>query len=117
MPELDRRDNCHLLLGMDDDTPVGVTICFEVFSSFVCKPVLNIHDFAISSNFQGKGLATILLKKVEALANELGCCKITLEVLEGNAVAKHVYEKFGFVGYELDPAMGKAMFMEMKLSC
>ena len=44
IPELDRRDNCHLLLGMDDDAPVGVTIFFEVFSSFVCKPVLKIHD-------------------------------------------------------------------------
>jgi hypothetical protein len=60
-------------------------------------------------------MVTVLLKKVEALANELRYCKITLEGLEENTIAKHVYEKFDFACYELDPSMGKAMSMEMKL--
>ena len=55
IPELDRRDNCHLLLGMDDDAPVGVTIFFEVFSSFVCKPVLKIHDSRSAPTSKEKG--------------------------------------------------------------
>ncbi len=55
IPELDRRDNCHLLLGMDDDAPVGVTIFFEVFSSFVCKPVLKIHDSRSAPTYKEKG--------------------------------------------------------------
>ena len=56
-----------------------------------------------------------MLGKVELLARDRGCCKLTLEVLEGNAVARSAYEKFGFTGYELDPAMGKAHFWEKKL--
>ncbi len=56
------------------------------------------------------------MEKVEEVAQKLGCCKITLEVLEGNIVAKRAYENFGFVGYELDPEMGKAMFMEKKMT-
>ena len=55
IPELDRRDNYHLLLGMDDDAPVGVTIFFEVFSSFVCKPVLKIHDSRSAPTYKEKG--------------------------------------------------------------
>ncbi len=86
---------------------MGVAICFEAFSTFACRPVLNIHDFAITPVYQGRGLARELLLEVE---------KVALEVLEGNQVAKHVYEKFGFAGYELDPAMGQALFLEKKFS-
>jgi len=51
----------------------------------------------------------------EKIARESGCCKITLEVLEGNHVARAAYSAFGFKGYELDPKMGKALFLEKKL--
>jgi ribosomal protein S18 acetylase RimI-like enzyme len=56
-----------------------------------------------------------MLQKVEQVANKRGCCKITLEVLEGNTVAKNAYLKFGFAGYALDPEMGNAMFWEKAL--
>ena len=44
-----------------------------------------------------------------------GCCKLTLEVLDGNAPAKAAYEKFGFASYELDPAVGGALCWQKKL--
>jgi ribosomal protein S18 acetylase RimI-like enzyme len=53
-----------------------------------------------------------MLKEVEEIAKKKGCCKITLEVLEGNKVAQRSYKKFGFAGYELNPLMGKALFWE-----
>jgi hypothetical protein len=56
-----------------------------------------------------------MLQYVENIAVEKGCCKIILEMLEGNRVAKHAYLKFGFAGYELDPKMGKALFWEKTL--
>jgi hypothetical protein len=37
--------------------------------------------------FRGLGLSQKMLLKVEEIARQRGCCKITLEVLEGNAVA------------------------------
>ncbi|MGJ8696717.1 MAG: GNAT family N-acetyltransferase [Verrucomicrobiaceae bacterium] len=113
--KLAARPSCHLVLAMDNDFPVGVAICFEAFSTFACLPILNIHDFAITAAYRGRGLAKGLMSEVEKVARSLGCCKITLEVLEGNTVAKHVYEQYGFQGYELDPAMGQALFMEKKL--
>jgi len=54
----------------------------------------------------------MMLHEVEKIAKERGCCKLTLEVLEGNCSAKKSYEKFGFSGYELDSEVGKALFWQ-----
>lgn len=98
-----------------DDKPAGLINCFEAFSTFACKPVVNIHDVVVLNEFRGLGLSKQMLAKVEAIAKEKGCCKLTLEVLEGNSVAQASYRSFGFAGYELDPEMGKAMFWQKKL--
>lgn len=98
-----------------DNKPAGLANCFEVFSTFKCKPLVNIHDLMVASDFRGLGISQLLLKKVEELAQARGCCKITLEVLEGNKIAQNAYLKFGYDGYELDPEMGKALFWQKTL--
>jgi ribosomal protein S18 acetylase RimI-like enzyme len=98
-----------------DDKPAGLVNCFETFSTFKCKPLINIHDLVVSAEFRGLGLSQKMLQHVENIAIQKGCCKVTLEVLEGNQVAKNTYLKFGFAGYELDPKMGKALFWEKAL--
>jgi GNAT superfamily N-acetyltransferase len=113
---LQGRNDCHVVIGFEGEIPVGVAICFEGFSTFACQPLLNIHDFVIASAYRGRGFAAMMLAKVEEVARELGCGKLTLEVLEGNKVAKYVYEKFGFAPYELDPGMGRALFLDKKIS-
>ena len=95
--------------------PAGLINCFEVFSTFKCKPIINVHDVVVAEDFRGQGISHLLLDEVEKIAKERNCCKITLEVLEGNTVAKGSYIKFGFGNYELDPAFGKAMFWEKEL--
>ena len=37
---------------------------------------------------------------------------MTLEVLSGNAPAVKLYTRIGYAGYQLDPAMGTANFMQ-----
>lgn len=113
--ELRKRWDCCVVLAWQDDQPAGLAICFEGFSTFACRPTLNVHDFFVEPSFRGCGLSIALLKRVESVAVERGCCKLTLEVLEGNHAAQHVYKKFGFVGYQLTPEMGRAMFLEKKL--
>jgi GNAT superfamily N-acetyltransferase len=113
--QLQQRDNAFSVIGYVDGTPAGLINCFEVFSTFKCKPLLNIHDVVVNSDFRGLGLSQKMLEKVEQLATQRGCCKLTLEILEGNDVAKNAYAKFGFSGYELDPAMGQAIFWEKAL--
>jgi GNAT superfamily N-acetyltransferase len=92
--------------------PAGLINCFDGFSSFSCKPLINIHDVVVLGKFRGYGISQLMLGEVERIAREKGCCKITLEVLEGNNVAQQAYLKHGFAGYELDPVMGKALFWQ-----
>ncbi|MBD2189524.1 GNAT family N-acetyltransferase [Pseudanabaena mucicola] len=113
--ELAKRKSAHVILAFVDSRPAGLVICFEGFSTFACKPLLNIHDAIVALPYRGQGLSKLLLQKAEDIAIDLGCCKLTLEVLEGNHVAQAAYKAFGFSGYELDPKMGKALFWEKKL--
>ena len=53
-----------------------------------------------------------LLAAAEQHARARGCCKLTLEVLTGNARALKSYLGFGFEPYALDPAAGQASFMQ-----
>lgn len=95
--------------------PVGVINCFEGVSTFRARPLLNVHDIAVSPPFQRQGIARALLAQAEAEARQRGCCKLTLEVLEGNRGAIAAYLQAGFRAYALDPAMGNAMFLEKPL--
>lgn len=95
--------------------PVGFANCFEGFSTFACKPILNIHDIAVLPECRGQGIAKAILEAIESEARDRGCCKITLEVLEGNKTAQQVYQAFGFGAYCLDPEMGSALFWQKTL--
>jgi ribosomal protein S18 acetylase RimI-like enzyme len=114
--ELSKRPNVHIVLAFMNDEPAGLVICFEGFSTFACKPLLNIHDVIVSSAYRGKGLSKQLLQQAETIARRLDCCKLTLEVLEGNTVAQAAYQSVGFSGYQLNPEMGNALFWQKKLT-
>ncbi|MEL4896430.1 GNAT family N-acetyltransferase [Crocosphaera sp. Alani8] len=113
--ELAKRKSAHVILAFVDSQPAGLVVCLEGFSTFACKPLLNIHDVIVALPYRRRGLSKLLLNKAEEIAYDLGCCKLTLEVLEGNHVAQSAYKAFGFRGYELNPKMGKALFWEKKL--
>lgn len=114
--ELKGRAGCRVFIARVDGKPAGLSICFQGFSTFACRPVLNIHDFLVASEFRGRGISKLLLAEIQRVAVGDGCCKLTLEVLENNDIAKHVYKQFGFAPYELDPALGRALFYEKPLS-
>lgn len=113
--QFEKRKNIHTVIAFVHGRPAGLVISIESFSTFACKPLLNIHDLVVAPEFRGKGLSKLMLEKVEEIALRLGCCKLTLEVLEGNEVARNLYQSKGFNSYELDPKMGKALFLEKKL--
>jgi len=94
---------------------IGLINCFEGVSTFRARPLLNVHDIIVSASWRGRGIGRALLAAAEAGARARGCCKLTLEVLEGNHRAEAVYRACGFRPYELDPAMGRAVFLEKKL--
>lgn len=109
-----RRDYLFVLAKADGEY-VGLVNCFEGFSTFKGKPLINIHDVIVSSRWRGQGIAQQMLRQVEEIAVRRGCCKLTLEVLEGNKTAQQTYLNLGFEGYQLVPEMGRAMFWEKPL--
>lgn len=102
-------------VGGDESTPVGLVNCFEGFSTFAGRPLVNVHDVAVLGSHRGQGIAERMLALVEEMARERGACKLTLEVLQGNAGAQRLYQRVGFANYQLDPAMGHAQFLQKKL--
>lgn len=85
-----------------DNKAAGFAVCFESFSTYQSKRVLNIHDFLICAQYRGQGLAPILLEGIECFCNENDFCKMTLEVKESNNKAQKLYQRFGFKDTKLN---------------
>jgi ribosomal protein S18 acetylase RimI-like enzyme len=113
--ELAARPQAYSVLAFDGEQAVGLVNCIEGFSTFACRPLVNVHDVAVLSSHRRRGIAEQMLAEAERLARARGAVKLTLEVLSGNATAKKLYERIGFAGYQLDPAMGSALFMQKLL--
>ena len=110
--ELAARPQAFSVIAYQGATPVGLINCIEGFSTFACRPLVNVHDVVVLESHRGMGVAALMLKSVEETARQRGACKLTLEVLQGNRSAMRLYERIGFTGYQLDPAMGTATFMQ-----
>ena len=100
------------VLAFDADQAIGLANCIEGFSTFACRPLINVHDLAVASSHRGRRVGEQILMLVEQIARERNACKITLEVLSGNQSANSLYARVGFAGYQLDPAMGYAQFLQ-----
>lgn len=91
-----------VLFAIDEESgaPVGAAVCFRGYSTFAARPLLNVHDLVVLPAHQNRGIGRSLLAEVERRARAEGCCKITLEVHDGNERAKHLYRSVGFGPWE-----------------
>lgn len=113
--ELNKLSYAFSVICYVDDKPAGFANCFEAFSTFACQAIVNVHDLAVNPDFRGHQVSQKLLAKVEEIAASKNCCKVTLEVLTGNNIAKNAYLKYGFKPYQLDSKMGNAEFWQKPL--
>jgi len=102
----------HGALAWLDGQAVGLIDCFAGFSTFAARPLLNVHDIVVRQDMRGQGIGQALLAWAEERARQLGCCKLTLEVLSNNTRAMASYQQAGFAPYVLDPAAGHALLMQ-----
>ncbi len=110
--ELRRRPQALSLIAYLREKPIGLLNAFEGFSTFAARPLINVHDLLVLKEYRGLKISQLLFDVLEKIARERGCCKLTLEVLQGNQLAQKAYRKFGFAPYALDPEMGSAMFWQ-----
>jgi GNAT superfamily N-acetyltransferase len=121
VPALRAHPTTHILLACAADAAgaageaVGIAVCFLGFSTFAAQPLLNLHDLAVLPAHRGRGAGAALLAAVEDKARALGCCKVTLEVLEHNARARAVYAAAGFAQAAYQPEAGGALFLTKAL--
>ena len=110
--EMAKRPQAFTVLALDDDTPVGLVNCIEGFSTFACRPLVNVHDVVVIASARGQRVGERMLALTKQIAIERGACKLTLEVLSGNLSAIKLYQRIGFANYQLDPEMGSAIFLQ-----
>jgi len=115
IPGLKKHPTTLILLAFSSGKAVGIAVCFAGFSTFAARPLINIHDFAVLPESRGSGVGRQLLAAVERKAREMGCCKVTLEVLENNHRALKVYAAAGFARATYTEAAGGALFFAKKL--
>ncbi len=87
------------ILAYAGEKPIGLANCFLGVSSFKAKRLINIHDLVVIPEYRGRGIGRVLLESVEQKAEQMGCCKITLEVRDDNR-AQSLYKRFGFAPNE-----------------
>lgn len=92
-----KQNPCALVLfAKADDKIVGICTCFYAYSTFLAKPLLNIHDIFVDEQYRGMGIAKKLIGSVDQEAVNKNCGKITLEVRRDNLNARDLYKNQGF---------------------
>ena len=91
----------HGFICFVDNEPAGFAVCFESYSSYRAKKVLNIHDFMVSLNYRGKAVGKALLSGIEQYSCDHEYLKITLEVDEDNLAAQKLYSSCNYEDYQL----------------
>jgi ribosomal protein S18 acetylase RimI-like enzyme len=79
-----------------DDHFAGLANCNINFSTWQAMPLINIHDFIVSSSFRNRGIGLFLMNEIEQYARQKGYCRINLEVRHDNIIAQKLYIKAGF---------------------
>lgn len=93
---LERHPTSFVLLAWKGPDAVGMAVCFEGFSTFSAKPLVNIHDLVVVPQARRQGVAKALFAAVEAEARKMGAGRVTLEVRRDNAAAQALYASLGY---------------------
>ncbi len=104
-----------ILLARHSEEFVGVAVCFLGFSTFSAQPLLNLHDLAVLPAYRGRGIGRLLLAAVEERARQRGCCKVTLEVRDDNAIARALYRRSGYGDFAPSAESTPTFFLEKRL--
>ncbi len=83
-------------IAWQHESAVGIAVCFLAYSTFMARPLVNIHDLYVREDHRRRGIAAKLLDAVESHASGIGCCRITLEVRHDNVAAQSLYRLKGF---------------------
>ena len=88
------RSYAEVIIAEYNNKPVGYTLFFHNFSTFLGRPGLYIEDIYVTPEQRGKGIGKALLSYCARLARERKCGRMEWWVLKWNP-ARKFYEKIG----------------------
>lgn len=88
------RSYAEVIIAEYNNEPVGYTLFFHNFSTFLGRPGLYIEDIYVTPKQRGKGIGKALLAYCARLAKERKCGRMEWWVLKWNP-ARKFYEKIG----------------------
>jgi GNAT superfamily N-acetyltransferase len=74
---------------------VAYAIFFPTYSTFLARPTLYLEDLFVHPRARRRGVASALLARLAALAQERGCGRLEWMVLDWNAGAQALYDGLG----------------------
>ena len=84
-----------VLIGYEEDVPVGFALFFHNFSTFLGKPGIYLEDLFVLEEHRGKGYGTKLLASLAVLAMERNCGRLEWAVLDWNEPSIEFYKSLG----------------------
>ena len=83
------------LLAFEDDNPAGFAVYFHTYSTFLARRSMYLEDIYVSPEYRRRGLGTLLLRRVAAIAVERDCGRFEWIALDWNTDAHRFYEGLG----------------------
>ncbi len=87
------------LLAELDGTAVGFALFFHNYSTWKGRPGLHLEDLYIEEYARGNGLGMDLMRELARIAEERGCARFELSVLDWNPT-REFYHRIGFENME-----------------
>jgi ribosomal protein S18 acetylase RimI-like enzyme len=95
-------------LAIENNRAVGLIVLFvesEPIGTHHLSPAFLryalVSDFVVAPDYQGKGVADILMAQAERFALDNDLPSVRLSVLANNQLARSYYEKYGFSAHEI----------------
>lgn len=85
----------HILKAEMDGKSIGLAAYYYQLVSFPAKKVLYLEDIFVRESYRGKGIGNLFLKKLEEIARENNCLKMTWKCLGWNQNSRSFYEHIG----------------------
>jgi diamine N-acetyltransferase len=84
-----------LLAETERDTAVGFALFFHNYSTFQTNAGLYVEDLFVRPTYRGEGIGFALFQRLAQIAEERGCRRIDLAVLDWNQEAIDFYDRLG----------------------
>ncbi len=88
-----RRSVAYAIMAEDDDETYGFALYFFNFSTWTGRRGLYLEDFYVRPSARGRGIGRKLFARLATVAQESGCGRMELSVLNWNVNAIRFYEK------------------------